>query len=663
MKNMIKLNSLWLICILLVAGTFSSCDTDEEGNAQVALLSFGPAGVHHGETIKFIGTNLDKVTSIVFRPAVEVSASSFTSRTKDLIEVAVPNEAEAGTVILKTPNGDIETKTPLSFDVDVDITAITAEAKPGTNITISGDKVNWIEEVVFSDDLAVTEFVSKTVSEVVVTVPMAAETGFLTFKTGGTDPLTFASASELVVTLPAVTSFSPSPIKHTENLTINGTNLDLVTSIVFAGNKTVVDFVSKSESQIVVTVPTGTLKGKITLKQASPVSVVTADELTILLPVATGLAPQPAVPGTDNITITGSSLDLVSKLTLPGKTGAIEVLSTSFTTHTATEIVLALPAGADNGGVSYTTIHGYSSTLGVNVIIPGAGPAPLAIVMFDDQVYFGGGNWSWGNTTVTASTEQYYSGTKSWKHTNTGTDGGASVGGMTGVDASGQGVFKFALYGGPGTEGKQVAAILNDNWGNYNSVVLKAGQWTEYSIPLTSYPGVNLTSITRWIFKIEGASAGDYMYVDRVGFDPAGPPPLNYYIYKDGLQNGWAEWNGWGHTTKDFANTEQVFSGTKAIKMTFNDQYGALQFGSPSATAFSGYTTLSFRVYAPAAQNLIVQLNNAADKYLSIPQGWSLVDIPVSELAENTSVSELRIKNNNPTLPVTLYFDEIGLKN
>lgn len=663
MKTTLKLKILWLACLFIASGIISSCDTEELDDAPVKLMSFGPSGVKHGETIKFIGTNLTKVTAIVLPSSVEIPASAFTSQSKGLIELVIPNEAEAGIVVLKTPDGDIETKTPLSFDVDVEITSITAEAKPGTNITISGDKVNWIEEVVFSDDMAVTEFVSKSLSEVVVTVPMEAETGFLIFKTGGTDPLSFASESELIVTLPAVTSISPMSIRHTDDLTLTGTDLDLVTAIVFAGDKVVADFVSQTETEIVVTVPVGSMKGKITLTQASPVDVVTSDELTIILPAGTSLSPQPAVPGTDNITIAGTNLDLVSKLTLAGEAGAVEVLAETFTTHTATEIAFALPAGATDGGVSYTTIHDYSGLLGVNVILPGDGPPPLAITLFDDQIFFGGGNWSWGNTTDAASTEQFYSGTKSWKHTNTGTDGGASVGGMTGVDASGQGVLKFSLYGGPGTDGKQVAAILNDNWGNYNSVVLQEGQWTEYSILLTSYPDITLNNVTRWIFKLEGAIAGDYLYIDRVGFDPAGPAPLDYYIYQDGLQNSWTEWNGWGHTLKDFANAEEVFSGTTAIKVTFDDQYGALQFGSPSTTVFSGYTTLSFRVYAPAAQNLIVQLNSDADAYLSIPQGWSLVDIPIADLAGNGNVTELRIKNNNATLPVTLYLDEIGLKN
>jgi hypothetical protein len=667
MKKILKNNLYALLLFVIAAGlaTLQGCDNEEEAPKEVVLLSMGPSGVEHGDEIVFIGQNMNRVSSIVFTPGVEIT--DFIEKTKERITVAVPDAAEAGKVILKTPEGDIESKTILNFKVPVTISSITGEARPGATITITGDKLNWIEEITFPADLVLEkkDFVSQSLTQLVVTVPMEAQSGFLLFETGGTDPLSFGSENQLTVTLPKVTSLSPNPVKHTANLTITGTDLDLVTSIDFGGNYNLAkaNFVSQSATEIVVAVPAGTTKGKLTLNQSSPVDVITASELSIVLPAGTSITPSPATPGVDNITITGTDLDLVASLALTGVTSPIA--SAAFVSKSATQIVLALPATAKSGSVSYTTIHGYSALLGVNVIIPAPGPKPLAITMYDESIGFGGGNWSWGGTVVTLSTEQFYSGTKSFKHTTSGSDGGASVGGMTGVNASAQGVFKFSLYGGAGTNGKQVAAVLGsdgaDKWDSYNSVTLVEGQWTEYSIPLSSYPTVNLSNVTRWIFKVEGATNA-VLYVDRVGFDPAGPPPLDYYIYKDGLMNSWSEWGGWGHTTKDFNNSEEVFSGTKAIKMTFNDQYGAMQIGSPSTTAFNGYTTLSFRIYAPAAQNLIVQIGSASDKYLSISQGWNLVDIPLSGLAGSTNVTELRIKNNNANLPVTLYIDEIGLK-
>lgn len=367
MKKIVKYKIHALVCLFMLTGLvfLPGCE-DEEEPGDVVLLSFGPSGVHHGDEIIFIGQNLDKVTAIVFKPSVEIS--TFVNQTSSRITVVVPQAAEAGKVILKTPSGDIESLTILNFEVPVVISSITEEAKPGTNITITGEKINWIERVTFTSDVVVekADFVSLSETQAVITVPFEAQTGFLIFATGGTEPLTFGTEEQLIVTVPTVSGIEPASIKHTENLTITGTDLDLITSVVFGGGSEVLkaNFVSQSVTQIVVSVPATTVKGKLTLHQASPITVQTDDELTIILPAGTSISPVPAVPGTDNITITGTNLDLVASLNLPTSG---QVAAASFISHSATQIVLAVPEGTKSGAISYTTIHGYSNNLGVTI--------------------------------------------------------------------------------------------------------------------------------------------------------------------------------------------------------------------------------------------------------------------------------------------------------
>lgn len=365
------------------------------------------------------------------------------------------------------------------------------------------------------------------------------------------------------MTLPAVTSLSPEAIRHTSNLTIAGTNLDLITEIVFFDNISVQaeDFVSQSETEIVVSVPATVEKGTIMLKQRSPIDIITAQELEIILPVGTEISPTPAIPGTDNVTIIGTDLDLVGAVKLPGIDDPIA--SSSFVSQSATQIVFSVPEGAASGGISYTTIHGYSNNLGVVLIIPSEGPRPLAITMFDETIEYGGGNWSWSGTSDIASGEQFYSGNVSWKFVTT-EGGGASTGGMSGINASSLGSFVFSLYGGPGTNGAQVAVILNDNWGNYNAVTLVEGQWTEYRLDFSLYPDIDFSNITRWIFKVEGITSST-IYVDRVGFDPAGPPPLAISMYDETVGFGGGDWS-WNIGTSDNASTEQAYSGDVSWK-------------------------------------------------------------------------------------------------
>jgi hypothetical protein len=493
MKNIFKhkIKGLaMLTCVLAGLLFLSSCDDEESGSKEVVLLSFGPAGVHHGDEIVFIGQNLDKVTSIVFQPGVEVASSSFTSVSSDKFTVVVPHEAEAGKMILKTPSGDIESKTILNFEVPVVVSGFTAEAKPGTKMTFTGDKLNWVESITFTSDITVEkkDFVKQTLTELEVIVPMNAQSGFITFSTGGTEPLTFGTETQLQVTLPAITALSTDKIRHEGELTITGTNLDLVTSVVFADNKEVLkqNFVSQSATAIKVAVPRQTVKGKVTLKQASPINIVSAGDLTISLPVGAGISPTPATPGTTVVTITGTDLDLVKELILQGS-GSLK----TFTSQSATEIVFTLPAGTNQGPIEYLTVHDFKGPLGVVVILPGDGPPPLIAAVFEDAtastVGQGGG---WNSATTFGSSEQAIQGSKSIKVTYTGGGAGAQFGtwGKADLTFPGATVFTFAVYGGAGSEGKTLRAGLKSSgdW-VWKNVTMAEGKWTSYEILLSEW--------------------------------------------------------------------------------------------------------------------------------------------------------------------------------
>lgn len=504
---------LSLICLLSMV-IFTACEDDEEqDNGQTELLSFGPSGVHHGDEITFVGKNLDKVSAIVFHPSVEVPSSAFTSVSKDVIKLSVPHAAEPGTVILKTPDGDIQSKTIFNLEVPVVITAITSEAKPGTNITITGEKLNWIESIVFPTDLLIEKesFVSQSQTELVVTLPMEAQTGFLVINTGGTEPLTFDSEEPLTVKLPAVTALAPASVEHTADLTISGTDLDLVTKIDFPGGASVlqVDFASQSETDIVVAVPATATDGKLVLTAPSGVTVETTQEIAITLPIVTAFTPSNTMdhdPGV-TLTITGTDLNLVQKLAFPNVAEPV----TSFVSQSDTEIQVVIPEGAEGGTVVITTKHGYA----VPITVPFGDQLVLATVIFDDAVHapFGaGGGWG-GVVTDAASTENPRVGTVSIKVTFSASwGGGAQFGNWNGqsVSTSGASFYAFSIYGGSGTEGKNINVNVA---GKVVEVTVEEGEWKDVQIPLADLN--NPTGISEIWFQDRGWAG--VVYIDHIG--------------------------------------------------------------------------------------------------------------------------------------------------
>lgn len=510
----INLKHVLSLGMIALATLFSACDDSDEKSTEVVLSSFGPSGVKHGEKIKFIGQNLDKVKSILMPPNVEIPSSAFASQSASLIELIVPAEAETGKVILKTPDGDIESKTVFNLEVPVTISSITSEARPGTNITITGDKLNWIEAIMFPSELVVQKenFVSQSLNELIVTVPMEAQTGFLAFLSGGTEPLVFASEEALIVSLPDVTTLTPSSIKHMANLTLGGTNLDLVTQIKFTGAPAIpkAEFESQSETEIVITVPATTTSGELTLTAPSGVTVET-DAITIILPNVTAFAPSNTslhTPGT-TLTVTGTDLDLVKTISFPGVVAPVS----TFESQSSNEIKVVIPAGAQGGSLSLKTIHDFV----VPVSVPFGDQLTLAGILYDDAVKSGFGQWGgWGSTvTDWANTEQIRVGSKAIKLTFPASNwvGGAQFGGGN-ISTAGTAAFAFSIYGGAGTGGKKIQLVVKTTSGDKSKqVTIAEGSWTDVSIPLSEWG--NPTNITELFFQ--NVDFGGTVYIDQVG--------------------------------------------------------------------------------------------------------------------------------------------------
>ena len=680
MKVIIR-NIKWFIPLLLLGTVLfvSSCkDDDDIGPKGVILESFGPSGVHHGDDITFIGMNLDLVSAITLRPGIEIPSSAFKSRAKEQIVITVPHDAEAGKVVLKTPSGDIESKTILNFEVPVVITSITEEAKPGTIITVTGEKINWIESVVFASDQEVTQdnFVSQSQTELQVMVPFEAQSGFLIFSTGGTKPLTFGSEEQLIVTVPTVSEVSPQAIIHTSNLTIKGTDLDLITAIIFSGGAEVgIDnFVSQSEEEIVVAVPATAIKGPVTLRQASPVEVQTG-ELSIILPEGTSVSPSPATPGTDELTITGTNLDLVKALVLPGE---IEVPATSFISQSSTEIKLAFPATAGQGAIDFITIHDYKAPLGVIVRVPSTGSFPvLDYYIYKDGLQAGWESQNgWGHVSQDyANVENPANGSVAIKSVFNDPWGAVQIKNTNAANILTN--YNYLVFYVHTNMDSEIIVQLNGN-SDYYPAAFTGNKYHQIVVPIADLDGADAVGELR--IKNNNSNAptdNTIVYIDEIGLTidpPAGLlPELLKVFYDDELKSPFGLGGGWDGGTTDAASVEQQRQGEKSVKAVFaGGESGAAQFGAWNgnpAVPTAGMEYFAFSIYGgTGAGGKTIKVNikpttdgGATSVEVTIDANkWKDVEIPLSDFGSPETIGEIQFQDTG--WAGTVYIDHVGLK-
>src|SRR6476620_3819074 len=123
---------LALLTFILMVVSFVSCnknDNEKPNDGKATLYSFGPTGAKVGDTLRFIGANLDQVSSVKFTGVnALVDKANFKSQSSDLITLLVPATTEKGTPVLKLSNGDsIVTKTALNIGVKTTVTSITTQ--------------------------------------------------------------------------------------------------------------------------------------------------------------------------------------------------------------------------------------------------------------------------------------------------------------------------------------------------------------------------------------------------------------------------------------------------------------------------------------------------------------------------------------------------------
>lgn len=375
MKKIYRLSALWMMCLMILGSvSFTACLSEDDVDTNqykggVNLNAFGPSPVARGGVLRFLGSGLDKVTGVEI-PGCDV-ISDIEVVTTNEIRVTVPQTAMPGFVTLKMTNGTIVTKTKLTYTEPISMDRLTpATVKPGSVLTIDGEYLNLIKEVIFADNVIVVQedFVSQDRKQIKLTVPEEAQNGKIIISDGAEIPNWIYSENELEVVLPSVEApLDLTGKKPGDEIVVKGKDLDLV-KIVRMPNGEEVEFAyDKSEGgeeTITFILPENATDGAVVMIPASGVEVAIAN-IGMALPEKVVATPADGLRGDDVITLTGVNMELVTTITFPGMEEAVEPASKS-----ATEVKVAMPAAAISGDLLLNTASGTSVPVAIATLKP-----------------------------------------------------------------------------------------------------------------------------------------------------------------------------------------------------------------------------------------------------------------------------------------------------
>ena len=348
-------------------------DTDQYGADVVKLQAYGPQPVVRGGVLRFVGSNLDKVSSITLPGVAAITPEVVTAGTHSEIRITVPKDGpEVGYPVLTLSDGSTITgKTQLTYSEPITIESFSpAEALPGATVTIKGDYLNLIHEVIFAENVIVGEaaFISHDRYAIEVRVPEDAQTGKIGLgtidETAVEDEdllssLNIIETEEAFVVTTAQGKVAAATYKAGQTVTINGTNLNLVKTIYMDGATLASGQFTASATKLTFVLDDTVTDTEVVMAMASGVEV-SAGSITTVVPTGLAAAPAPIKNGAV-LTITGEDLDLVSGLSFPNSDWAEFSYADGKITATVTElaqegdITLSL-ANSKNVFVSYTLV-------------------------------------------------------------------------------------------------------------------------------------------------------------------------------------------------------------------------------------------------------------------------------------------------------------------
>ncbi len=336
----------------------------------IELEGFSPASVMPGDVVTITGDYLNLIYSLAFADGVIIGENDFITHDRYSITVAVPENAKTGKIELYTTDLTAATEDALDYQIltseeaiEIGVPAISKlagrneasalgeiTAKAGETITIGGTYFNVAQAVKVGGYEVEDITVSADGKTLTFTLPAEAPSGdvLIVCKSGVEVPV-----GSLTTVKPSNLSAAPAPVKAGNTLTVNGSDLDLITGVQFPlGDGNTVDggeFTVAADKVVISSVPETAVEGDIQLVMANGESVTVA--YTLVKPTVTGYDNSTVSAG-GALTIKGTNLDLVKTVQFGEGSDIVNVEGSENT------ITLTVPMNAVSGSPILTLANG-----------------------------------------------------------------------------------------------------------------------------------------------------------------------------------------------------------------------------------------------------------------------------------------------------------------
>ena len=378
MKNIFRYSILLALCsfIGLVSCTREEISTDQFSDDAVVFGAFAPNPVVRGAELRIMGSNLDKIVEVQIPGSepiteIEVVSSGRVSEIRVVTPAAGAEDASVtGPVVITDNAGNTyQSMAELTFTEGIVLDSFSpANAMPGDEVTVKGDYLYNVQQIVLNNGVYVTgeQITAKSRRELKFIVPSNAVTGPVTIgdvdennNPEGLIPNNVPSKEELVIGDPTIKAADRGMLKAGAEITVQGTYLDMIAKAAFrvtaadgTATDTEVDFVLAEDNKSVkVVLPASVVEGEVVLTSFAGKEF-KAGAYTTVVPTNVAIKAESRYKAGLNAVVTGKDLDLVTGASLAGT-----ALEYAFADN---KITFSIPAAAVDGTVVLSLANGKS---------------------------------------------------------------------------------------------------------------------------------------------------------------------------------------------------------------------------------------------------------------------------------------------------------------